>query len=94
MTATTLIAHVVFFLLISIMTTAILLLNTDLGHEKEILAALGAIENVKEAHQVYGVYDIIAKVEAESLEKVKDIVTGRMRRLDKVRSTLTMVVVE
>lgn len=41
----------------------------------------------------YGVYDIIAKVEAEDMDKLKEAITWRMRRLDKVRSTLTMIVI-
>ena len=43
--------------------------------------------------QVYGVYDIIAKVEAENMDKLKEIISWKIRRLDKVRSTLTMLVV-
>jgi len=49
---------------------------------------------VKESYVVYGVYDIVAKVEADSMDKLKEIVTWKIRRLDKVRSTLTMIVVE
>jgi DNA-binding Lrp family transcriptional regulator len=73
------------------MATAILLLNADMGHEKEILAALRAIENVKEAHQVYGVYDMIARVEADSMELLKQVISEKVRKLDRVRSTLTMI---
>ena len=47
---------------------------------------------VKEAYIVYGVYDIVAKVEAENMEKLKEIVSWNIRRLEKVRSTLTMLV--
>jgi DNA-binding Lrp family transcriptional regulator len=43
---------------------------------------------------VYGVYDIVAKVSADTMDKLKEIVTWKIRRLDKVRSTLTMIVVE
>jgi DNA-binding Lrp family transcriptional regulator len=43
---------------------------------------------------VYGVYDIVARVKADTMDKLKEIVTWRIRRLDKVRSTLTMIVVE
>jgi len=49
---------------------------------------------VKESYIVYGVYDIIAKVEAESMDKLKESITWNVRRLDKVRSTLTMIVIE
>ncbi len=76
------------------MPVAFVLINADVGAEEEILKELGKIENVEEAHFVYGVYDIIAKISANTMEKVKETVTWKIRRLDKVRSTLTMIVIE
>ena len=49
---------------------------------------------MKDVYVVYGVYDIVARVEADTMEKVKETITWNIRRLDKVRSTLTMIVVE
>jgi DNA-binding Lrp family transcriptional regulator len=76
------------------MPIAFVLINSELGKEEHILKELRGIENISEAHFVYGVYDIIAKVEAESMEKLKEIVTFKIRRLSDVRSTLTMTVAE
>ena len=76
------------------MPIAFVLINSELGKEEHILKELRNIENISEAHFVYGVYDIIAKVEAESMEKLKEIVTFKIRRLSDVRSTLTMTVAE
>jgi len=76
------------------MPIAFVLINAELGKEESILEELRNIEQVKEAHFVYGVYDIIAKVEAESMDKLKEIVTFKIRRLSEVRSTLTMTVAE
>jgi len=76
------------------MPTAFVLINAELGKEAEILRELRSMSDVKEAHFVYGVYDIIAKVEAESMEKLREIVTLKIRRVAEVRSTLTMTVVE
>jgi len=76
------------------MTTAIILINTDIGAEEEVLNELAKIEGVTEAYIVYGVYDIIAKVTAPNMDRLKEIVTTRIRKLPKVRSTLTMIVVE
>ncbi len=75
------------------MPSAFVLINTEIGAEEEILQELKKIANVKEAYVVYGVYDIIAKVEAENMDKLKEIISWKIRRLDKVRSTLTMLVV-
>lgn len=73
---------------------AYVLINTEIGCIPEVLKAVKKIKNVMEAHSVYGVYDIVAKVEAEDMGKLKDVVTWNVRRLNNVRSTLTMIVME
>jgi len=70
------------------------LINAEIGSEDEVLKQLKTLPNVKESYVVYGVYDIVAKVTADTMDKLKEIVTWKIRRLDKVRSTLTMIVVE
>ena len=52
------------------------------------------MDSVKETYMVYGVYDVIAMIKAETMDKLKEIVTLNLRSLDKVRSTLTMILVE
>jgi DNA-binding Lrp family transcriptional regulator len=74
------------------MPLAFVLINTEMGSMEETLKALNKISNVKEAYMVYGVYDIVAKVEAESMTKLKEVVTWNIRRLDTVKSTLSMIV--
>jgi DNA-binding Lrp family transcriptional regulator len=76
------------------MKTAFVMINTDLGAEREVLKGLKEIEEVKESHLVYGVYDIITKIETENMQELKDIVALKVRRLDKVRSTLTFIVIQ
>ena len=76
------------------MPTAFVLVNTEIGSESDVLTALKKVDGVQEANTVYGVYDIIAKIGAETMDKLKEIVTWHIRRLDKVRSTLTMIVIE
>lgn len=49
---------------------------------------------MKEAHLVYEVYDIIALVRTETMEELKNAISWRIRRMNRVRSTLTMIVVE
>jgi DNA-binding Lrp family transcriptional regulator len=77
------------------MPTAFVLINTEIGCSiAGILKELKKVEGVDEAFAVYGVYDIIARVRAESMGSLKEIVTWHIRTLDKVRTTLTMIVVE
>jgi len=76
------------------MPVAFVLINAEIGSEDEVVTELRKLSNVVESYVVYGVYDIVARVEADSMDKLKEIVTWKIRRLDKVRSTLTMIVVE
>jgi len=76
------------------MPMAYVLITTESGAVDTVLASLKKMDFVKETYMVYGVYDIIATVKADTLDKLKEIVTWNLRSLDKVRSTLTMIVVE
>ena len=76
------------------MPEAIVLVNTDIGTEEEVMGILSKTEGVVEAYIVYGVYDIVAKVRANSTEELKEIISSKIRRIPKVRSTLTMIIVE
>ena len=76
------------------MPTAFVSINTEIGSESDVLKELKKVEGVVEASGVYGVYDIMAKVKADSIDKLKEIITWHVRRLDYVKATLTMIVVE
>ena len=76
------------------MPLAFVLINADLGAEDELIKELKRVEHVKEVFVVYGVYDMVAKVEADTMESLKETITWNIRRIGKVRSTLTMIVVE
>jgi len=72
---------------------ALVLINTEAGFEETVLEKLKKTRNVKEAFIVYGVYDIIAKVEAEDLEELRNVISTRLRRIEGVKSTVTLIVI-
>lgn len=74
--------------------SAIVLMNTEIGSEKEVIEELKKIPQIKKVDVTYGIYDIILRIEAEDLDKLKEVVSWNIRRLNKVTSTLTMVVEE
>ena len=74
------------------MAIAFVFVTADTGYAESVLKGLKKIVCVKEAYMVYGVYDVIAKIEADTLNEIGEIVTGQIRRLDKIRSTQLMVV--
>ena len=61
---------------------------------KQVLKALKKIEGVEEAHHLRGVYDIIANVKADNMEKLKYIITKKVEKIGKINSKLTMVISE
>ncbi len=59
--------------------------------KRRVNNALKKINDVKEAFVVYGVYDLVVKVEAKTAEELRNIITWNIRKQDKVRSTLTLM---
>jgi DNA-binding Lrp family transcriptional regulator len=79
--------------------TAYVLLNSDLGSDETIISKVKEIldkeENIKyEVQGVYGVYDIVLKISSDNSEKLRGVITNKIRKIDKVQSTLTMMVIE
>ena len=76
------------------MPRAFVLINVESGSEDEVLREIRRVEGVEEAYFSYGVYDLITKIKADTMENLKDMVTRRIRALNKVRSTLTLIMME
>ena len=79
--------------------TAYVLLNSDLGSDESIIAEVKQIldsENTikYEVQGVYGVYDIVLKLTADETEILRSVITNKIRKITKVQSTLTMMVIE
>jgi len=76
------------------MPKAFVFINVDSGSETEVLRRLREIPEVKEAYFVYGVYDIVAEVETDSMDRLKEVITSKIRGLDKIKATLTTIAME
>jgi len=76
------------------MAKAYVLMSCKVGSDKSVISVLRSIENVKEVHGTLGLYDIVAKIEADSEEKIKQTITGKIRKVDNIRSTMTLTKVE
>ena len=76
------------------MPSALVLINVESGSEDEVLKELMKIEGVEESYFSYGVYDLIAKIKANTMENLKEMVTRKIRALSQVRSTLTLIIIE
>jgi len=82
------------------MPTTYILLNSDLGSDVEIIKKIKEILDKEgksvqyEVQGVYGVYDIVVKITSDSMDHLRNIITNKIRKIDKVYSTLTMMVIE
>jgi DNA-binding Lrp family transcriptional regulator len=76
------------------MEKAFVFINVETGSENEVLRRLRDVPEVKEAYFVYGVYDIVAKVETDSLAHLKEVISTKVRTLNNIKSTLTTIVME
>jgi DNA-binding Lrp family transcriptional regulator len=76
------------------MISAVVLVNTDLGSQDNVLESLKQVEGVEEAHALYGVYDLLIKVKAKSIDKLKDVIKSRIKQVKGVSSSLTLMIVE
>jgi DNA-binding Lrp family transcriptional regulator len=76
------------------MPTAFVLINTELGSEMDVLKNLKKVGGVEEAHAVYGTYDIVVRVKAETMDRLKETVSSHIRKVKNVRATLTLMASE
>jgi len=73
------------------MPTAYVLINTEANVEEEFINEVNKLDGVKEVASVYGKYDFIVIIESENMEKIKDIITWKIRRIRSVKSTITLI---
>lgn len=70
---------------------AFVLINTELGQEATVVESLEHVPGITDVQALYGIYDVIAEVEADSMDKVKEIVFNSIRRLESVKTTITLI---
>ncbi len=81
------------------MPIAFILLNSDLGSDQEIVTKIKEILGVEkglkyDVQGVYGIYDIVVKIESDNADHLRSVITSKIRKIEKVQSTLTMMVID
>ena len=76
------------------MAEAYILINCEIGSEEQVITALKNIDSVKEVHGTFGAYDILVKIESPQVEDLRETITWKIRKIDKIRSTLTLMGIE
>ena len=74
--------------------SAYVLIDCEQGFEEETIKELKQLPEIVEVYQTLGAYDLIAKVSADTFDKLTEIITWRIRRIDRIRSTITLIAIE
>ncbi len=72
-------------------TIAYLLIKSDLGAEEKVKEQLEQIDQVSKVERTFGAYDMVVKMESENIEKIRETIAWNIKKIDKIRSTLTLV---
>ena len=76
------------------MAVAYILINCELGSEESIIRQLKSINGIIEVHGTFGAYDILAKIESDTVDVLREIITWKIRKVERIRSTLTLMGIE
>jgi len=73
--------------------SAYVLINCDIGSEEDVISHLKTIDGVKEVHGTFGAYDIMVKIESDNHDTLRDTLTWKIRKMERIRSTLTLMTI-
>jgi DNA-binding Lrp family transcriptional regulator len=76
------------------MTSAFLLINCEFPFAGEVISELGKVQEITDIYRLHGMYDILAKVTSDTEEGLNEVVKVRIRKIEKIKTTLTMIIVE
>ncbi len=70
-----------------------MLINCDIGSTEDVISHLKTIDGVKEVHGTFGAYDVIVKIESDNHDTLRDTLTWKIRKMERIRSTLTLTTI-
>ena len=74
------------------MTSAFLFINAELLFIEDVINKLNEVPEIVDIYKVQGIYDIIARVNSDTEEKLKELVSENIRRIDRITGTVTVII--
>ena len=74
------------------MTSAFLFINAEFLFIEDVINKLKEVPEIVDVYKVQGIYDIVARVNSDTEEKLKELVSERMRRIDRITGTVTVII--
>lgn len=75
----------------NLVTIAYILIKTDLGAEEKVVEDLKKLPQVLKVEKTFGDYDLVVKIEAEHSEKIREVINWNVKKIEKIRGTLTLL---
>ena len=75
------------------MPSAYVMISTELGSEDQVVKALETLPQIKETYIVYGIYDLITRVEFADKQELNEIIIRKIRGTPGIRNTITLMVI-
>ena len=76
------------------MEKSYILLSCEIGKESDVANILHQIDEVKNVMITYGAYDIVIEAESENSVQMDNLITSKIRKLENIRSTITLRVTD
>ncbi len=67
-----------------------MLISCEIGEEQFLYFQLKEIPEVKNCLVTFGNYDIVSEFETETISQMNEIIATKIRKLKKIRSTITL----
>jgi DNA-binding Lrp family transcriptional regulator len=74
------------------MTSAFLFINAELLFIEDVINKLKEVPEIVDVYKVQGIYDIVARVNSDTEEKLKELISERIRRIDRITGTVTVII--
>jgi DNA-binding Lrp family transcriptional regulator len=74
------------------METVYVLIVSETGSEQQVIEKLLMIDEIKEVNPVWGAYDIVVKVVEPTSDAVREIIQEKIRMIDGIKTTYSLIV--
>lgn len=73
------------------MPFAYVMVSIEIGSEKQVVKDLETLPQIRETYMVYGIYDVIIKVEFADRNELREIIIRKIRGIHGIKSTITLL---
>jgi Lrp/AsnC family transcriptional regulator for asnA, asnC and gidA len=69
-------------------------INISKGSRDEVFVTLSQLDEILELHEMYGQFDLLAKIRARSLEGMRDIIVNKISTIPQITEAQSMMVLK